>query len=242
METLSYLIVAGILSSVFIFGLKTGIGCGFSKTGWKVVAALSLFYLVISVIAGYFMDAIDVGGFLSSSVATAIHITLALFLLFGGIATIKNWNKGCDISNKTFLILAFPCPVCLSALIVSSAALSAVIETRGEIIGFLVGLTFVVSIIVSSAFFKNLGKICEKIHLPFRGTPESLGSVMIFIGLFYLVAAILIPAYIKAGEMPELSSNGLGQGELFSYFVALLLILVGGISTYFAERGRKDVK
>ncbi|NLI62588.1 MAG: DUF2162 domain-containing protein [Methanosarcinaceae archaeon] len=236
MDAISYFIIAGILSSVFVFGLKTGIGCGFSNTSWKTVFGLCALYLIISVISGYIMDMVDVQGFLSSSLAAAIHVVLALFLIFGGISTIKKWNDGCDISNKTFLILVLPCPVCLAALMVSAAALSTVIDTRGEIVGLIVGIVFVFSILISSLFFKNLGKICEKLNLSFRGTPETLGSVMIFIGLFYLIAAILIPAYMQAGEMPQLVSNTISQGELFSYFVAFLLIMVGIVASYLADR------
>ncbi len=79
------LIVIGILSSVFIFGLKTGIGCGFSRTGWKVVFVLCLLYFGIALASGYFMDEIDVTSFMSSPLAAAIHITLALFLLAGAL-------------------------------------------------------------------------------------------------------------------------------------------------------------
>ena len=230
MDYLSYAIVTGILSSVFIFGIKSGIGCGFSKTGKLSVAVLCLFYLLVSTAAGYFMDAFDIASFLTSSLSTMIHIALAFFLPFGGIATIKKWNQGCDISRKTFLILAFPCPVCLSALIISSAALSTVIDADGRLIGFLVGLVFAFSIIVSTLFFRNLGRVCRMVHIPFDGTPEALGTVMIFIGLFSLVAAVMIPAYMNAGDTPTLAAASFGTNEIFAYIVTAVLILIGALT------------
>ena len=236
MEAMASLIVTGILSSVFIFGLKTGAGCGFSKTGWKTVFVLCLLYFVISLIAGYFMDAIDVTSFMSSPLASAIHITLALFLLFGGIATMKKWHAGCDISNKTFLILVLPCPVCMSALLVSCVALSTVMELDGILLGAIVGIVFAASIIITTFVMKNLKKITKLLKINFEGTPDTLGSIMVFIGLFYLIAAIMIPAYITAGAAKTTTSGIFGTAEFVILGGAFLLIVFGALLTMAAER------
>ncbi|MCL2550286.1 MAG: DUF2162 domain-containing protein [Methanimicrococcus sp.] len=238
-ETTALLIVIGILTSVFVFGLKTGIGCGFSKIKWPIVILLSLVYIGLGTIAGYFMDTIEVTTFMSSSYAVAIHITLALLLLFGGIQTIKKWNAGCDISKRTFLILAFPCPVCMSALFLSCVSLSTVVETAGPYLGFLVGLVFAFSIIISTFVMRNISKISRLLHIRFDGTPDALGSLMIFIGLFYLIAAIIIPAYSKAGAIRSTTSASLGSAELFILMGAFTIILLGAFLTKITER--KDV-
>ena len=247
MEAMASVIVIGILSSVFIFGLKTGAGCGFSKTGWKTVFVLCLLYFVISLIAGYFMDAIDVTSFMSSPLASAIHITLALFLLFGGIATMKKWHAGCDISNKTFLILVLPCPVCMSALLVSCVALSTVVELDGLLIGAIVGAVFVLSILVTTLVMKNLSKVTKLLKINFEGTPDTLGSIMVFIGLFYLIAAIMIPAYISSGAAKSTSSVIFGTAEMTVLFGTLLMIIFGALLTLAADRnhnqkGQKNAK
>ncbi|WNY28187.1 hypothetical protein MmiEs2_03710 [Methanimicrococcus stummii] len=233
------LIVIGILSSVFIFGLKTGIGCGFSKTGWKAVGVLCLLYFVIALVAGYFMDAIDVTSFMSSPLAAAIHITLALFLLAGGIVTMKKWHAGCDVSNKTFLILVFPCPVCMAALLVSCVALSTVVDLSGIAIGALVGIVFVISILVTTFVMKNLSKITAKLHINFSGTPDTLGAVMVFIGLFYLVAAIMIPAYINASTARSSIPSSFGTPELIVLAGVAALIVFGAALTAAADRSRE---
>lgn len=233
------LIVIGILSSVFIFGLKTGIGCGFSKTGWNVVFVLCLLYFVIALVAGYFMDAIDVTSFMSSPLAAAIHITLALFLLGGGIVTMKKWHSGCDVSNKTFLIMVLPCPVCMAALLVSCVALSTVVDFSGLVIGALVGVVFVISILVTTCVMKNLSKITKKLHINFDGTPDTLGAIMVFIGLFYLIAAIMIPAYINASSARSNIPVSFGTPELVALFGMILLISFGAVLTISADRSRE---
>lgn len=239
MEPMATLIVIGILSSVFIFGLKTGIGCGFSKTGWKVVFALCLLYFGIALAAGYFMDAVDVTSFMSSPFASAIHITLALFLLGGGIVTMKKWHSGCDVSNKTFLIMVLPCPVCMAALLVSCVALSTVVELDGIIIGALVGVVFVISILVTTFVMKNLSKITKKLNINFAGTPDTLGAIMVFIGLFYLIAAIMIPAYISASAARSTTPTVFGTAELTVLIAVCLLILFGAGLTAAADRSRE---
>ncbi|MDV0447692.1 hypothetical protein MsAg5_16030 [Methanosarcinaceae archaeon Ag5] len=236
---MAFLIVVGILSSVFIFGLKTGVGCGFSSVKWPVVFGLCALYFVIALVAGYFMDAIDVTSFMSSSLATAIHITLALFLVFGGIYTMKKWNAGCDVSKKTFLILVFPCPVCMAALLVSCVALSTVVTIDGVLIGAIVGIVFVISIIVSTLFMKNLNKISSYLGIPISGTPDTLGSVMVFIGLFYLAAAAMIPAYISAGGSQSATPTPFGTVEMGALAAAFLLILFGALIAKAADSSIK---
>ncbi|WNY26594.1 DUF2162 domain-containing protein [Methanolapillus ohkumae] len=242
MEALASLIVVGILSSVFIFGLKTGIGCGFSKVKWPVVFGLCILYFIIAVVAGYFMDAIDVASFMSSPLASAIHITLALFMVFGGIYTMKKWNAGCDVSKKTFLILVFPCPVCMAALLVSCVALSTVVTIDGVLIGAIVGIVFAVSIILSTLFMRNLGKITQLVGFQFSGTPDTLGSVMVFIGVFYLTAAIMIPAYIAAGSPDSAPAVPFTSVEFTSLFLTLLIIIFGAVLTRMADGGTPKKK
>ena len=182
------------------------------------------------------MDAIDVTSFMSSPLASAIHITLALFLLFGGIATMKKWHAGCDISNKTFLILVLPCPVCMSALLVSCVALSTVVEFDGLVIGAIVGIVFILSILITTFIMKNLSKITKALKINFEGTPDTLGSIMVFIGLFYLIAAIMIPAYIGAGAARSTSSVVFGTAELAILIGTIMLIIFGALLTWAADK------
>jgi len=236
MEAVAILVIVGILSSVFIFGLKTGIGCGFSKIQWPVVFLLSLFYIGLTTVAGYFMETIDVTSFMSSPYAVAIHIILALLLLFGGIQTMKKWHAGCDISKKTFLILACPCPVCMSALFLSCISLSSAVEASGVLIGSAVGLVFAISIIASTFVMRNVGKISRLLHIRFEGTPDSLGALMVFIGLFYLIAAIIIPAYIQAGAVQVMASTPLGLAEIVIFVGSFVIIILGAVLTKVTEK------
>ncbi|MCL2142167.1 MAG: DUF2162 domain-containing protein, partial [Methanimicrococcus sp.] len=193
-------------------------------------------------VAGYFMDTIDVTTFMSSPYAVAVHIALALLLLFGGIQTMKKWHAGCDVSKKTFLILVVPCPVCMSALLLSCVSLSTVVETAGTYIGFAVGLVFAISIIASTLVMRNIGKISRLLHIRFDGTPDSLGALMVFIGLFYLIAAIIIPAYIQAGAMQVMASTPLGFSEFVIFLISIVIVFLGAVLTRITERNDTSIQ
>ncbi len=207
--------VIGILIAIFLFGIKTGIGCGFSGRSLREILIIAGSYFVISVILGSLIGYLDesdldwIGG-----MGMSIHVLVALLLIAAGIYTQKKWHCGCDVSHRTFMVISLPCPVCLTALFVSCMLLASHLEMSGIKIGILVGFVFFLSVVASSLFFKRLGK-----------TPESLGSVMLFLGIYYLMGAILVPAYIHTKQMNLPPFTG-PQVELLPFVV--FAILIGG--------------
>jgi predicted transporter len=108
-----YAAVIGILIGIFIFGLKTGVGCGFSTVKKKDVLILASGYFLISVILGSLVEMVD-QSYLEgiASLGMTLHVFIALVLIGAGIYTQKKWNCGHDVSKKTFLVISVPCPVC----------------------------------------------------------------------------------------------------------------------------------
>ena len=211
-----YLIVIGILIAVLMFGLKTGVGCGFSNIGRKKMLLIAGIYFFLSIIIGGLVGYIDGSdlGFITSMGMT-IHVMLALVLIGAGIYTQKKWNCGCDVSHHTFLVISLPCPVCLTALFFSIMLLASTLEVNGYLIGIGVGVVFFVTVVVLSLFFERLGK-----------TPESLGSVMTFLGIFYLMGAIIAPAYMRTKQMNLPAFTG-PEVEILP-FVVFAIFIIGG--------------
>jgi predicted transporter len=119
-----------------------------------------------------------------------LHVIMALLLLGVGIYTSKKWNCGVDVSHKTFLVISLPCPVCLAALFMSIMLLSNTVEISSALLGLGVGVIFFASIISSSLVVRRLKK-----------DPTTLGNAMTFLGLFYLMGAVIAPAYMHAKQM-----------------------------------------
>ncbi len=211
-----YAIVTGILFSVLVFGVKTGAGCGFSSIGRRKVLLLGFSYFLISVLMGALTGYIDMSGLESiAGMGMAVHSVLALLLIGAGIYTSKKWNCGCDVSKHTFLFLSLPCPVCLAALFLSCMVLATTLEVGGLWIGVLVGLVFFLAVICSSYLFRKMGK-----------KPDTLGGIMLFLGVFYLMGVLLIPAFIKTQSMYVAP---LEAGTQFAFpLVVITLFIFGG--------------
>lgn len=196
------LTVIGILIAIFIFGIKTGLGCGFSNAGPRKIIAVAGSYFLLSVLVGSIVGNFSMESFEKiSGLGLGVHILLSLLLIGTGIYTQKKWNAGRDVSGHTFLVLSMPCPVCLAALTFCCMLLAASLGLSGLKIGLLVGTVFCISVLVSSFGFKRLGK-----------TPESLGSVMLLLGIYYLLGAMIIPSYMKTKQLNLVALSGDGAG------------------------------
>lgn len=191
------LTVIGILIGILIFGIKSGIGCGFSNVTTKGILTIGGSYFILALFFGSIADHISLeslGGL--SSMGMGIHLLVSLLLIVTGIYTQKKWNSGKDVSKHTFLVLSLPCPVCLGALAVSCILLASALEISGLKIGLLVGSAFFISIVGSSFLFRKLGK-----------TPDTLGGIMMMLGIYYMLGLMFIPAYMQAKSM-SVSSGG----------------------------------
>lgn len=212
----TYATVIGILTGIFIFGLKTGVGCGFANIKWKEVLILATVYLVISIIMGSLIGMVD-QSYLDgiASLGMTLHVFIAIILIAAGIYTLKKYSCGHDVSKKTFLAISIPCPVCLTALFMSCMILASSLGTSGLKVGALVGIVFFVSVVSSTFVFKKM-----------KRSPEDLGTVMMFLGIFYLLGAMIVPAYIKAKKLDIPVISG-GEFEILPLLIFSMFI-VGG--------------
>ncbi|MDY0386858.1 MAG: DUF2162 domain-containing protein [Methanolobus sp.] len=211
-----YAAVVGILIGIFIFGLKTGVGCGFSTVRKRDVLILASSYFVISIILGSLVEMVDQSYIEAiSNLGMTLHVLIAFVLIGAGVYTQKKWTCGHDVSKKTFLAISVPCPVCLSALFVSCMILASTLEVSGWKVGVLVGFVFFISVISSTWVFRKM-----------KRTPEDLGTAMMFLGIFYLLGAMIVPAYIKAKKLNMALSSG-GEFEIIPLLIFTLFIIGG---------------
>ncbi|WP_406661027.1 DUF2162 domain-containing protein [Methanolobus sp. ZRKC3] len=211
-----YAAVVGILIGIFIFGLKTGVGCGFANIRRRDVFILATGYFIISIVLGSLVGLVD-QSYLEkiSSLGMTLHVFIAIILIAAGVYTQKKWSCGHDVSKKTFMVISIPCPVCLTALFVSCMILASSLETTGLKVGFLVGIVFFVSVISSTFVFRKMNR-----------SPEDLGTVMMFLGIFYLLGAMIVPAYIKAKQLNIAAVSG-GEIDIIPMFFFLIFIIGG---------------
>ncbi|MBP2031192.1 putative transporter [Methanohalophilus levihalophilus] len=208
--------VIGVLISILVFAVKAGIGCGCSTIHKRDILLIASSYLVMATIIGIILTRVDISYLMEiSSAGIAIHALMALLLIGVGVYTSKNWHSGKDVSHRTFALLSIPCPVCLAALFISIMLLGSSLETSTAILGFAVGIVFFAAVIVSSLTLRKLEK-----------GPDTLGNIMTFLGIFYMLGAIIAPAYMKTKQMglPEFVGP---EVELFPFVGFALLITIG---------------
>jgi predicted transporter len=215
---LTWLSISGVLIGIMIFAFKVGLGCGLASLSRREVLSIAAGYLVISLFMGMAIELLPESALSAAlNAGVAVHFAVALLLIVLGVMTARNWNcQHHDISRKTFWALSMPCPACLAASFISCSFLAGLVDTDPWKIGVMVGLIFFICI---AAFSTALGRI--------KGTPSSLGSAMILLGLFYILSIFLIPAYLNSqkisflSESPPLAEMGL------SYLTILALLAMG---------------
>ncbi|MCC4769891.1 membrane transporter [Methanosarcina sp. DH2] len=225
----STLTVIGIMIGILIFGIKTGLGCGFSNINKREILTIGGSYFFLALLFGSIADHISLDAFERlSAMGMGVHVLVSLLLIGAGIYTQKKWNAGKDVSRHTFLAISLPCPVCLGALAVSCMLLSESLNFSGIKIGLLVGIAFFTAVITSSFLFRfgktRLGK-----------TPETMGSAMMLLGIYYLLGALLIPAYMKTKQM-NLAPIGGGDTGIVPLMGFGVIVFAG----FFLERIRRQ--
>ncbi len=186
-----------IFLSIFVLAAKAGIGCGLASLKKKEIGYVCSVYFLLSIAINQLLGLVPlrVGQLILSRDVTTVYVILftllSIAMLAAGIHTVKEWNsKRRDISRHSFLLLSIPCPICLTAIFISCTTLAAYTDLSSFAIGTSVGFIFFVTIIITSLLSRK-----------FKKCPVNLGNVMIFIGSFYLLSVLLIPAYIQANDM-----------------------------------------
>jgi predicted transporter len=223
-----------VFLSIFVLAAKAGIGCGLASLTKKEVLYIAGVYLLLSIGINQLLVLVPlrVNQLILSRDVTTVYVILftllSIAMLAAGIHTVKEWNsKRHDISRHSFLLLSIPCPICLTAIFISCTTLAAYTDLNSLGIGASVGIIFFITIPVTSLLSRK-----------FKKSPVNLGNVMIFIGSFYLLSVLLIPAYIQASNMqaaPLRISIPLGNLALF------ILIIIFLFFTGFLRHRLKEV-
>ncbi len=228
-SVMSTLAILGILLGMVKFASKAAFGLGFAAVGRRGIMAIAGIYFMIP-----FLMSITIGlsretlyGFISTLFTFklafgAFQLTVALLLLTLGLYTIRKWHAKDNISKKTFLLMALPCPVSIVTMFMTCAFF--IIMGLGAFkVGLLVGGIFAISILVITFLIQRCS--IEK-------SPSNLGTAMIFFGMLYLLSIIFIPAYLPVYDM-NITIGGVSTEDIIpGLLFAGVMIVIG----FFVER------
>ncbi len=212
----SLAVAAGVLLAVAAFALKAGGGCGLAGLRWTEVVAVLLVYVVVSLAAGAVMERISQEGLYSLlNLGVASHAALSLALIFFGIRTIKQHACGCDVSRRTFLAMALPCPACVTALFLSAGMLMKYTRSSGFEVGLELGVFFFGVALASAMGLRRYA------------SPQNLGMAMVMLGMLYLCALLLVPAYLKVRHL-RFSSISLPPEDILRAYTLFAALIAAG--------------
>ena len=217
-------VILGILLGMLKFASKAAFGLGFATVGKKEISAITTIYFVIPLLMSGLIGLMRgtlyefINSLFNFGIAFgAFQLTVALLLLTLGLYTIRKWKDKRDISRRTFLLMALPCPVSLATMFMTCAFF---IITGMEVVkvGLLVGSIFFLSILGITFVIRRSG---------FEKRPSNLGAVMIFFGMLYLLSIILMPAYLPVHEMNIVFEGFSTEDIIPGFLFAVVMVLIG---------------
>jgi predicted transporter len=229
-------LTAGVFGGTTLLALKSGVGCGLSGLRRRETLFLAFVYALTALIIGAIAGSIPVNATGQVvGLGVVMHLIIGLALVYFGIRTKKAWlSDRKDISRRTFLLMSLPCPACLAATFLSCLVFTSTTGVSGVAAGGVIGGVFFAGIAGGGA---ATSWITRKAGMD---NPSTLGNVMLFLGLFYLLCLLLIPAYLQAQDAPAFGIATDPVGMLRALVLMTALIAFGVFTDrirHTAERG-----
>ncbi|MGC9517904.1 MAG: DUF2162 domain-containing protein [Methanomicrobiales archaeon] len=211
----------GVLTAVLIFGLKIGLATGFAGLSKKVAAAIAIGYglgiLILTKLAEGYMNVLQKSIYDYNFV---IMLILAVVIFYAGFHTIKEWklHKKNHASASCWAMIA-PCPCCFGAVLVSIVLVSPIIGASAFVIGQYAALFLSITIGLSYLASGYIVKISKKPY------PVLLGNFMLFVGLYFLASAIVLPN-INTVITSDITPLTVPSATTLVYVIIIMIVLI----------------
>ena len=228
MEIFSILMQVGILSAVLVFGIKVGLASGLANISKKYLAAICIAYgagvLILSNVASYYTSQLTN---LIYTYNSGFFIIMAAIMIVAGVLTIREYkvhNK--NTSTATCMVVIAPCPCCFGVIIATILLLAPTVSIGVFILSEYVAFALVATILISYFASNTIVKFIKKPY------PIILGNFELFLGVYFLLSAIVLPNIATALSKQFSGINIQSFNSLFMFIVlALVLIVIGYFMT-----------
>ena len=224
MDLLSTLWQLGVFAAVILFGTKLGIASGLANLSKKNLVLLCLGYgggiMFLSAIASVYTSQITE---IINTYNSVIYLIMAVIMIVSGIYTIREWKT--HEHNKmrtTRMILIAPCPCYFGSILASIIMAAPTVGLGAFSLSKYVAVAMVLVILIGY-FASNI--IVKFLKKPY---PIVIGNFMLFLGIYFMLSAILIPNIIegfnksvRALTIPSLSSLAITFG------IAIAIMIIG---------------
>lgn len=211
----------GILSAILVFGVKIGLASGFAGLSKKAAVGMAAGYgLGIFILAFLVSGHTDIVYKAVYDYNFAIFLAMSIIIMYAGFHTIREWKvHRKNHAKASCAAMIAPCPCCFGAVIAAIVLASPFIGVSTAFIGQYAAVFLSITII---AFYFASGAIVRVLKKPY---PVLLGNFMLFVGLYFLASAIVIPN-ISTVLQSKISPLNIPSVETLVYALLLLIVLV----------------
>ena len=223
MDIVNVLWQVGIISAVIVFGVKIGLAAGLANLSKKYLAAICIGYgagvLILSRIASYYSSQlVD----MIYSYNSVFFILMAIIMVLAGILTIREWKvHHHNTSTATALVVVAPCPCCFGVIIATILLVAPTVSFGVFEISQYVSVALVFTIIASYFASNYLVRLTNKPY------PVILGNFELFLGIYFLVSAIVLPniASNLSKTFQDLSIASVDYVAMIIVFIVFLIFI-----------------
>ncbi|MFP4027825.1 MAG: DUF2162 domain-containing protein [Candidatus Brocadiia bacterium] len=215
----------GMLFTLGIFATKVGLGLGFGGVRWRGTLLTHTVYIALFLIAALLSKPLTAALRPILQAGPYLHAMVALIMIGWGIHLFRGQHRIRDNSASSHsLLLLIPCPVCFSAVVLSTWTALEITGLPPLAVGVGLGLAFVLLSSVLHLSVKLRGNFERT-----RSSSVALALTMMAIGAYFL-ASLILPAKIEQARSAyrtftannaRISSSG-GTGVVFLLFAVLL--------------------
>ncbi len=173
----------GILAVILVFGVQIGLASKFTRLSKKVATGLAIGYggiiFILALVIANYTDLYKLIG----DYNFAIFFLIAIIMICAGFQTIREWkihNKNADC-RCAMIALGLCCiGSIITAILIASPSIGVSVSLLGLYVAIFLSINIMFFYFVSVRVFKK----------PY---PILLGNFMLFVGLFFLASAMVIP-------------------------------------------------
>jgi predicted transporter len=234
-------LILGVLFSIGIFAVKSGVGISYVAGQRKrtrdvilVVLLFALAYGVVFGIAGLILPRIDpmrhlaaVQAFIQSGMI--VHLAMAGLMMGWGLLLLKQHKHNTVSStrstpSKAWLVLVLPCPVCITVILLSSAFLITCFPDHPVWVVLSLYLAFLT---VGLSSMGVIHRFRQRSAVSFE---VFLGAAMLLIAAYFLVSVTVMPQFGDLDKVYRLASY---PDDSPSHGVSQLILLISSAALAF---------
>ena len=232
----------GLLLSTGVFAVKAAVG------GWHCVALhgkrrpwlpllLLLPYLLLFKASHWLLTTVGLGRLSEYSlryfgVGVILHLLMCAGLVAWGYRLLTRQEEHCH-TDRSWMLLAFPCPVCASAVLLACVMAQLLYPTASGLLRWLLPLAFAVLYAAAFATLHILRRLSGT-------TPLRLaGWMMLFIAAYFTLLLLISPQWTQLDRIYALARHGVPPDVSSAGFWWMLAAIAAFFAAGFARTAIK---